>query len=172
MFFNSDSDQFTKQEDKEHRTHISALVFLVVVTLVVVAVALSMAAPQTDDTTSVTTNPNPSPALSERTSVNGMVGLPSNPPVPDTATIQQNFRNQMVAGQTQRVIVYQYANGPTAELIQEFSDWAESHNFTVTETDQSNNSGVILAQQQNTRLIITIANSPGVAWVEISHIKL
>jgi hypothetical protein len=78
----------------------------------------------------------------------------------------------MVSGQTQRVIVYQYANGPTAELIQEFSDWAESHNFTVTETDQSNNSGVILAQQQNTRLIITIANSPGVAWVEISHIKL
>jgi hypothetical protein len=172
MFFNSDSHQFTKQEDKEHRTHISALVFLVLVTLVVVAVALSMATPQTDDASPVATTQQKSPTPSERTPVNDLAGLPSNPPVPDTATIQQNFRNQMVSGQTQRVAVFQYPNGPTAELIREFSDWAESRNFTVTETNQSKNSGVILAQQQNARLIITIANSLEVVWVEISHIEL
>lgn len=173
MFFNS-TDSQSQLDDAEHKTHVSALVFLVMITLVVVAVSLSIANPEPKDNNSFDTqitNEAIQPVQVER--VNGMEGIPANPPMVTDATMLQNIRNDLTGGQTQRIIAYSIAESvDSSELTETLRSWALENEFSIQQTSRTNGSGILLAGKSSGQLFVSWAQSADTTRVEINHVNI
>lgn len=173
MFFESTNSQ-AQLDDTEHKTHVSALVFLVMITLVVVAVSLSIASPEPKGNNSFDTqitNEAIQPVQVER--VNGMEGIPANPPMVTDATMLQNIRNDLTGGQTQRIIAYSIAESvDSSELTETLRSWALENEFRIQQTSRTNGSGILLAGKPSGQLFVSWAQSTDSTRIEINHVNM
>lgn len=180
MFFQNEdnSREFSEKETDRHKTHVTALTILVLVTFVVVFAALSMVGSTQQPTdrelvTDKTAIETPRPSVSEIEKLSNLDGLPNNLPLPETATVTQNYRNDLMDDHTQRVLVFRVEDSNfTDQLADDLQAWALDSEFTIAETNRINGNGIILAEKPSSQLIIQWAGKPTSTRVEINHVRI
>lgn len=179
MFFNNSNNKsgFSKQETDRHKTHVTALVLLVLVTLVVVFAALSMAdstQPPVDrslvrDAQLETTDTQ----MSSLEKVSDLSGLPADLPMPESAVVTQNYRNDLTDGQTQRILVFNtQADNTENQLLDQMQSWATDNGFAIIQTNRTNGAGIILAKKPSAQLIVSWSDTEDSTRVEINHVRI
>lgn len=173
--FTSDKRDFSPQQHKQHQTHVTALVLLVLTTLVVVFIALSMASPQPANRSvdSDAQDQNQQVTSSQMQQVSGTTGLPADLPIPESATITQNYRNDLTDDQTQRILVFQTSESMDGnQLADNLQTWATQHEFSVTQRSRTNGSGTMITERGGGQLIISWSQTQESTRVEINYVRM
>lgn len=162
-------------KDDHHQTHVLALVLLVLTTLVVVFTALSMVGPQPANNPAANELQGESQqaATSQMQQASGTDGLPADIPIPDSASIVQNYQNDLTDNQSQRILVFQTTEAVDGnQLADNLQDWATESDFSITQRSRTNGSGTMITEKANAQLVISWSQTQDSTRVEINHVQM
>jgi cell division protein FtsN len=178
MFFQSKdkNEDFSDTETKRHKTHVTALTMLVLATFVVVFIALSMVESGRSGERKLVQKSDSNQAVSVISDIERMSsldGFPNGLPVPDTATVTQNYRNNLLNDHVQRVLVFEVATDEfDSQLADNLQSWASQNSYSIAETNRINGNGIILAEKPSSQLIITWISTSARTRIEINMVRI
>lgn len=172
---------FSKPGDREHETHVPALILLVLVTLVIIGVVLiySDDLKQGESPTSTTTpttsqmDPRTGSAVpteqAETTDQSGVSGFPGGLSLPNDAEVVRNYSTQLSGDRTQRIIIFDTQEQVSA-LVSRYESWANDAGLTIDRAESANDSGAVVAGDDTGQVTVAISTNDGSRRVQINYV--
>jgi len=174
LFF-METEPSQHKENREHETHIPALVGLIALTAVIsvgIVAWSSSIEPQRQDTNSVTGQQANSPegvTYENTTPVETTDDLPSGL-LSDNAEVVQN-RSVELGSHNQRVVVFD-TNASTQALAEEYRGWLTNNGYTITSESVTKSSVSLVGDSNGSQLILVFSRqgNPAGSRVQLSYV--
>jgi hypothetical protein len=181
-------DPSTPVGEKEHETHVTALVLLSLAAIIAITIIFAVSQNTTtdlnpntyDDSTSTPevtepvdeeTNGAAVPIETVQTSdVSGLSGLPANLPISEDGEEIRNYSSSVGENRTQRVYMYRTTDSVT-NLVSAYESWINQSDFSMTDNEMNNSNATLRSETENEQLIVSISSSDGDRQVQVNYIN-